>query len=72
VDGAFWHGHPSRHNPGRSGTYWDEKIEANVARDRRVDAELRADGWTVVRIWDFDVRRNLPAAVERVLAALGR
>src|SRR5688572_28401692 len=29
VDGAFWHGHPSRHKPGRSGRYWDNKIERN-------------------------------------------
>ncbi|HEY5976903.1 MAG TPA: very short patch repair endonuclease [Solirubrobacterales bacterium] len=66
VDGAFWHGHPSRHKPGRSGRYWDEKIEANVARDRRVDASLEDAGWTVVRIWDFEIKRALPDAVERI------
>lgn len=70
VDGAFWHGHPSRHRPGRSGAYWDEKIEGNVARDRRVDAELEALGWRVVRIWDFEVRKDISAAVERVVGAL--
>jgi DNA mismatch endonuclease (patch repair protein) len=70
VDGAFWHGHPSRHKPGRSGAYWDEKIEHNVARDRRVDAELRDLGWTVLRIWDFEVNRNLAKVVERVVAAI--
>jgi DNA mismatch endonuclease (patch repair protein) len=70
VDGAFWHGHPSRHRPGRSGTYWDEKIAANVARDRRVDAELEALGWIVLRIWDFEVRKDLEGAVERVKGAL--
>jgi DNA mismatch endonuclease (patch repair protein) len=70
VDGAFWHGHPSRHKPGRSGAYWDEKIERNVARDRRVDRELRSLGWEVVRVWDFEVRKNLEAVVRRVEAAL--
>lgn len=70
VDGAFWHGHPSRHRPGRSGPYWDEKIETNIARDRRVDSELREKGWTVVRLWDFEVRKSLAEAVERVLAVL--
>jgi DNA mismatch endonuclease (patch repair protein) len=70
VDGAFWHGHLSRHRPGRSGRYWDEKIAANVARDRRVDSDLRALGWTVLRVWDFEVRRDGPAVVERVAAAL--
>jgi DNA mismatch endonuclease (patch repair protein) len=71
VDGAFWHGHPSRHKPGRSGRYWDEKIERNVARDRRVDQELGDAGWEVIRLWDFEVGRDLDGSIERVLSALG-
>lgn len=70
VDGAFWHGHPSRHKPGRSGKYWDEKIERNVERDRRVDAELRSAGWVVLRLWDFEVRKQLDDAVGRVAETL--
>lgn len=70
VDGAFWHGHPSRHKPGRSGAYWDEKIARNVARDRAADAALREQGWTVIRVWDFEVRRDLASVVRRVAAAL--
>lgn len=66
VDGAFWHGHPSRHRPGRSGEYWDEKIARNVERDREVDRELERQGWTVERVWDFEIRRDLEAVVERV------
>ena len=72
VDGAFWHGHPSRHKPGRSGDYWDRKIQTNVERDRRVDRELREAGWTVLRLWDFEVRRDLSGVVERVLEASTR
>jgi DNA mismatch endonuclease Vsr len=71
VDGAFWHGHASRHRPGRSGAYWDEKIARNVARDKRVEAELRSQGWEVVRVWDFEVRKHLDEAVARVIDALG-
>jgi DNA mismatch endonuclease (patch repair protein) len=70
VDGAFWHGHPSRHKPGRSGSYWDAKIARNVERDRAVDAELDGLGWTVVRVWDFEVKRDLPRVVAKVEAAL--
>lgn len=72
VDGAFWHGHPSRHRPGRSGAYWDEKIARNVERDRQVDRALEDLGWTVERIWDFDIRRNLDAIVERVAGLVAR
>lgn len=70
VDGAFWHGHPSRHKPGRSGAYWDAKIAGNVERDSTADAALAQAGWTVIRVWDFEVRRDLPGVLDRVLAAL--
>jgi DNA mismatch endonuclease, patch repair protein len=72
VDGAFWHGHPSRHKPGRSGEYWDRKIEQNVARDRRVNEELGDSGWSVLRIWDFEIRKDLEGVVTRVVNALER
>jgi DNA mismatch endonuclease (patch repair protein) len=58
VDGAFWHGHPSKYWPGRSGAYWDEKIARNQARDRRVDAELASAGWHVIRLWDFEIAKD--------------
>lgn len=70
VDGAFWHGHPSRHKPGRSGQYWDRKIEQNVARDRRVNRELGDSGWSVLRIWDFEIRKDLEGVVTRVVHVL--
>jgi DNA mismatch endonuclease (patch repair protein) len=70
VDGAFWHGHPSRHKPGRSGAYWDEKIQRNVARDRQVDAELHERSWRVVRVWDFEVRKELGNVIDRIVDAL--
>lgn len=69
VDGAFWHGHPDYYW-GQSGQFWDAKIARNRARDARVDAELAGAGWTVVRIWDFEVERDLAVAVARVTEAL--
>jgi DNA mismatch endonuclease Vsr len=34
-DGFFWHGHPSKWQPGRWSGYWDQKIKRNIIRDRR-------------------------------------
>lgn len=69
VDGAFWHGHPD-HYRGQSGAFWDAKIARNRARDEAVNAELAAAGWHVVRLWDFEVKRDPAACVCRVQEAL--
>ncbi len=74
VDGAFWHGHPSKYKPGQSGKFWDRKIAENVARDDRANGELAAIEWTVIRLRDFEVMKNPQDAAERVkesLSALG-
>jgi DNA mismatch endonuclease (patch repair protein) len=71
VDGVFWHGHPAHWNPEKAASdYWRRKIESNIRRDREADAALDERGWTVVRMWDTDVRDDLATCTERVLAAL--
>lgn len=66
VDGSFWHGHPSKWQPGRWKGYWDEKIKRNVARDQRHNDALAEAGWRVLRFWDFDVEHDPDAVVETV------
>ncbi len=66
VDGAFWHGHPSRFRYGASGEYWDRKIRGNVERDKRTRAALRRAGWATIRVWDFQVLRAPNEAAVRV------
>ena len=69
VDGAFWHGHPDYYR-GQSGEFWDAKLARNRERDGRVNAELEALGWSVLRLWDFEVARDPHTCVERVRTAL--
>lgn len=70
VDGAWWHGHPDKWWKGRSGDYWDRKVARNMERDRQADASLHALGWTVVRLWDFEVLRDPQGAARKVGDAL--
>jgi DNA mismatch endonuclease, patch repair protein len=70
IDGAFWHGHPDHFSPGKSGNYWDAKIERTHQRDRLANEELRAAGWKVIRFWDFEVRNDLAACVATIAQAL--
>jgi DNA mismatch endonuclease (patch repair protein) len=71
VDGRFWHGHPDFFTPGKSGAYWDAKIRRTQERDRLANEALSAEGWRVLRFWDFEVERELEqcaASVEEALA----
>jgi len=71
VDGAFWHGHPTRAKiPMTRRAWWLAKIEGNKARDRRQNRLLRKAGWTVVRIWEHELqRKHLPKALRKLRAA---
>jgi DNA mismatch endonuclease (patch repair protein) len=71
VDSAWWHGHESRWRPGRLPSRWDEKIARNKQRDAEVNARLAADGWTVLRFWDFELERDLDRCVAKVRATIG-
>jgi DNA mismatch endonuclease (patch repair protein) len=72
VDGRFWHGHPEYFTPGKSGAYWDAKIERTRERDRVANETLSAAGWTVIRVWDFEVERDTERCVRLVVEALAR
>ena len=59
VDGCFWHGHEGCKYfrlPKSNAEYWETKIERNIARDIRNEAELKAQGWRVIRVWECDIR----------------
>jgi DNA mismatch endonuclease (patch repair protein) len=69
VDGCFWHCCPEHGTrPKANADWWAEKLERNVRRDRETDAELRAAGWIVVRIWEHED----PTAVAERVAAIVR
>jgi DNA mismatch endonuclease (patch repair protein) len=67
VDGCFWHG-CSEHGvkPKTNASFWAKKLARNCERDREVRAMLEAQGWTVIRVWEHEVRADLDAVTERV------
>lgn len=72
VDGCFWHRCPEHFNAPRSNvSYWAPKIEANVTRDRRVDAALADGGWTVVRVWEHEPSADAAVTVIDALERSG-
>ena len=74
VHGCFWHRHPGCRyatTPSTRRAFWQAKFDANVARDRRVSASLRRLGWSVITVWECQLRRpeRVAARLERLLAA---
>jgi DNA mismatch endonuclease (patch repair protein) len=71
IDGCFWHRCPTHFTAPRTRKmFWKKKIDANRRRDRTVNHLLRRDGWTVVRIWEHEIKKNLERACDRVIRFL--
>ena len=74
CDGDYWHGHNwairglSSFEEELSGysDFWRKKIQSNVERDQKVNARLSAMGWTVVRLWESDIRKDIDACVGKI------
>jgi len=73
IDGEFWHGHDwinRKVKLKRNREYWTEKIEENMARDKRNDAVLREAGWTVIHFWEKEVLKDLSDCANTVIATI--
>lgn len=71
VDGCFWHGCPNHNQrPITNQEFWENKIHRNIERDERTASLLEASGWTVLRFWEHQVKRNTDYCVEIILEKL--
>ncbi len=71
VDSDFWHGRRGRFVMPKSNTdFWEKKIKRNRCRDKEVSRELKKQGWTVVRLWETDIKKDLPKSLEKILSEL--
>ncbi len=67
CDGDFWHGYQYNRKKKPPKKFWRDKIERNMSRDRKVTRKLRADGWSVVRLWEHDIEKNPGLCLRRIL-----
>ncbi|WP_123595582.1 very short patch repair endonuclease [Pseudomonas sp. AF76] len=73
VHGCFWHMHQGCSNaklPSTRTEFWQQKLEANVERDRKTQIALTKAGWRVVIIWECLTRdtQALEALPDRLSA----
>jgi DNA mismatch endonuclease (patch repair protein) len=71
CDGDFWHGRnwderKKKLKKGANPSYWVAKIQANIDRDRRYDAQLGELGWSIIRLWELDILANPSLAANKV------
>ncbi len=69
VRGCFWHGHccADGHIPTSRQEYWIPKLMGNKARDCKNDRKLRAMGWSVIVVWECQIRTS-----DRLTSTLSR
>ena len=61
CDSEFWHGYnwEERKKDFKSHQeFWIPKIERNMERDAEVTAQLESEGWTVIRFWGNEIKKN--------------
>ncbi len=67
CDSEFWHGKylmEGKYIPKTNRKFWIEKLEKNIERDKTVNMKLKENGWTVLRFWESDIRKNTDKCVE--------
>ena len=57
IDGCFWHMCPKHaHFPKSNKSYWRPKLKKNMERDKAKNRRLKSAGWSVVRIWEHQLK----------------
>src|SRR5437016_5848627 len=59
VRGCFWHQHKGcidSHVPKSRQHYWRPKLRLNCRRDRMNERKLHAAGWTVLTLWECELK----------------
>lgn len=60
VDGCFWHGCPHcqrKLKPDSNRQYWERKINRNIELAKSYNQKLLENGWTVIRIWEHELKK---------------
>ena len=76
VHGCFWHGHKDCKYytvPKTNTDFWVAKVARNQERDQEVWRKLEAKGWSVIIVWECQLKKaNLAETVDRVASEIVR
>ena len=68
CDGEFFHGKDwevlkPKLEKSSNGEYWVKKITHNIERDDAIDKMLLSMGWTVIRSWGNDIKKDIGGCI---------
>lgn len=71
LDSCFWHGCRFHCRfPTANRVYWKTKIERNKNRDKEVTKFYKEKGWTVLRFWEHQIKKNLDTTLKKIRSFL--
>lgn len=67
LDSCFWHG--CRYHcriPNTNVRYWKEKIARNKKRDKEIKDKYKKMGWTILRFWSHQIKKDPQKVISRI------
>ena len=75
CDSEFWHGYDWERKKNEIKTrqdFWIPKIERNMQRDKEVYMKLSEEGWTVLRFWGMEIKKQTENCVKEIEKCIKR
>jgi len=67
LDSCFWHGCKEHcRYPVTNKDYWHSKISRNIQRDKEAAKYYLDNNWTIIRIWEHDLKENFDESIMRI------
>lgn len=65
INGCFWHRCPKCNLslPKTNTTFWKDKFDNNVIRDKKKIELLKSNGWNVIIVWECMIKNNIFDAI---------
>ena len=73
VHGCYWHRHPGckyAYMPKTNVEFWEKKFSENIANDEKNRLKLETSGWTVITLWECDIKGDFESTMDKLLYQL--
>jgi len=68
INGCFWHQHNCKNSviPKTNHKFWKDKLNGNVARDKKVEKILKKENWIVYKIWECELEKKTNKTLKKL------